>query len=192
MWSSQHKQLQNGQGLKLSIAQDSIPISYATVILGWQQDQSFRNFFIELLIALPFTAFRWETPALTTKTVERPFECVILSSPELARIPDQQTFSDYFQASQSVATFSNLGQDAILVVPCPRNSTDDYSHFGAFTKHAPKSQQHALWKAVGHAMAQRLGVKPVWLSTAGDGVAWLHIRLDNTPKYYHHFPYRSM
>ena len=26
--------------------------------------------------------------------------------------------------------------------------------------------------------------KPVWLSTSGMGVAWLHFRLDQRPKYY--------
>jgi hypothetical protein len=31
----------------------------------------------------------------------------------------------------------------------------------------------------------------MWLSTSGLGVAWLHIRLDSTPKYYQHQPYTS-
>ena len=35
----------------------------------------------------------------------------------------------------------------------------------------------------------RLGGKPVWLSTAGLGVGWLHVRLDDRPKYYRHAPY---
>ena len=30
----------------------------------------------------------------------------------------------------------------------------------------------------------------VWLSTAGDGIAWLHVRLDPSPKYYQHDEYR--
>jgi hypothetical protein len=32
-------------------------------------------------------------------------------------------------------------------------------------------------------------MQPIWLSTAGMGVAWLHIRLDERPKYYSHKPY---
>ncbi len=32
---------------------------------------------------------------------------------------------------------------------------------------------------------------PVWLSTAGAGVSWLHVRLDDRPKYYGHGPYRT-
>jgi len=30
-----------------------------------------------------------------------------------------------------------------------------------------------------------------WLSTSGLGIAWLHVRLDERPKYYTHAPYRS-
>ena len=30
---------------------------------------------------------------------------------------------------------------------------------------------------------------PTWVSTAGGGVAWLHVRLDSAPKYYTHRPY---
>ena len=106
-------------------------------------------------------------------------------------MPDRNTFSEQFQADQSIVTFPNLGQDAILVVPCPLRPSDDYSHLGAFSRNASKSQQHELWRAVGHAMAKRLDNSAVWLNTAGGGVAWLHIRLDNTPKYYHYLPYRS-
>lgn len=40
-------------------------------------------------------------------------------------------------------------------------------------------------------MHARLGAKPVWLSTAGAGVPWLHVRLDDHPKYYGYALYRS-
>jgi len=33
---------------------------------------------------------------------------------------------------------------------------------------------------------------PTWLSTAGGGVAWLHVRLDTRPKYYRYNPYRAI
>jgi Family of unknown function (DUF6940) len=33
--------------------------------------------------------------------------------------------------------------------------------------------------------------KPVWLSPAGAGVSWLHLRLDDQPKYYGYAPYRQ-
>jgi hypothetical protein len=35
-----------------------------------------------------------------------------------------------------------------------------------------------------------MGEDRVWLSTAGAGVPWLHVRLDDAPKYYGHAAYR--
>ncbi len=43
----------------------------------------------------------------------------------------------------------------------------------------------------GQEMEKRVSDKPVWLSTAGGGVPWLHVRLDNRPKYYSYRPYRE-
>ena len=40
------------------------------------------------------------------------------------------------------------------------------------------------------AMLDRIDDRPVWLSTAGMGIAWLHIRLDDRPKYYGYREYR--
>ena len=34
--------------------------------------------------------------------------------------------------------------------------------------------------------------RPLWLSTNGLGVAWLHARIDARPKYYSHRPYRAL
>jgi len=53
-------------------------------------------------------------------------------------------------------------------------------------------KREALWRAVG--AAAREAAKrddPTWLSTAGTGVPWLHIRLDARPKYYHHLDYKK-
>ena len=73
-----------------------------------------------------------------------------------------------------------------MVVPCPLADPSAYGHLAAFIRHAPEEQRDALWRRIGEAMAQRVGMKPVWLSTAGAGVSWLHVRLDDRPKYYGH------
>ena len=65
-----------------------------------------------------------------------------------------------------------------------------YGHLAAFVRLAPERQRQALWQSVGEAMARRVSTKPVWLSTAGAGVSWLHLRLDDKPKYYGYAPYR--
>jgi hypothetical protein len=49
-----------------------------------------------LLAAVPFSAFRWETPPVTAGEVARPFECVVLDDWGLDRRPDPAAFPDYF------------------------------------------------------------------------------------------------
>ena len=71
----------------------------------------------------------------------------------------------------------------------PDEAPSAYGHVAAFVRHAPEAQRQSLWQAVGDAMARRISAKPVWLSTAGGGISWLHVRLDDRPKYYAFAPY---
>jgi hypothetical protein len=192
MWVPRKTRLANGRALKFAIVDGSTPVSYADVIQLWQNDAGFRAFFTALLVDSPFSPFRWETPPVTRETASQPFEFVLLDSPDLARDPDPTAFAEHFtaEAPAGVVEFTNLGGDAILIAPCPREPLPDYAHFAAFLRYSAEAQQHSLWKAVAAAMQTRLGSSPVWLSSAGGGVAWLHLRLDDSPKYYVHAAYR--
>jgi hypothetical protein len=145
-----------------------------------------------MLAAHSFDAFRWETPPVDTATVSQRFEFVLLEAPGLARPPDPGAFEEQFTLNQraEVLAFPNLGGDAIMVVPRPIAPASVYGHLAAFVRGAPDSQRVSLWREVGSAMQARVGTKPVWLSTAGAGVSWLHLRLDDRPKYYGFAPYR--
>ena len=190
-WDFDTTQSPDGVSSVCHVLDSGQPVSYSTVIRLWQDEATFREFFRQMLISHGFSAMRWETPAVTRLSLQRPFECVLLDSPWLDVPPNPSPFQSYFNACEDgVVTFSNLGADAELVVPCPRSSTEDYSHLAAFLHSAPLSQQHRLWQEVGRAMQQRISDRPVWLSTAGGGVAWLHVRLDDRPKYYGWAAYR--
>ena len=194
MWTFRHEALTDGRGLQFFVELDAKPASFSDVLRGWQDDALFRSEFNALLADVPFYAFRWETPPVTKDTVMQPFEFVLLDSPMLARRPDLQAFAGHFDQSpeQDVLVFPNLGKDAILIVPRLRTTVSAYGHLAAFVREAPEAQQHTLWQVVGEAMTRRINnTKPVWLSTAGDGVSWLHVRLDDRPKYYGYRPYRG-
>lgn len=118
----------------------------------------------------------------------------MINNPDLAANPDDDVFAKYVDSAameRGVVEFQNLGKDALLIVPCPQAVKSAYGHLAAFVREAPEAQRHALWSLVGNAMERRLGAAPVWLSTAGAGVPWLHVRLDDRPKYYHHGAYRN-
>lgn len=191
-WTARTERLDD-RAIRFAIDLDSTPVAYAEVLRRWQTDEDFRSWFNGLLADVPLAAFRWETPPITAATASRPFEFVLLDSPGLARKPDVDAFGEHFRgaASDGVVVFPNLGNDAIMVVPCPAGPHAAYGHLAAFVRQAPLAQRHALWEAVGAAMERRLSAKPVWLSTAGAGVSWLHVRLDDRPKYYGHEPYRE-
>lgn len=168
-------------------------LSYAEAIGLWQNDAVFRAFFISLLSDSPFTAYRWETPSITNGTANRPFQFVLLNSPGLSRVPDHATFAQQFADAgiDGVVVFENLSKDSTLIVPAAESARSAFDHLAAFIRSASEKQKHALWQAVGLTMQSKISAKPLWLSTAGGGVAWLHVRLDSRPKYYGYGPYRE-
>ena len=190
MWTVRREELSETCGLRFAIDLHSQPATVVDVLRGWDNDAGFRSLFNSMLAEAPYAAFRWETPPVTTASASQPFEFVLLDSPGLARSADPKAFAEHFSESvDGIAVFHNLGRDAILVVPSPVAEASAYGHLAAFVRLAPESQRHALWRSVAEAMTRRIGVKPVWLSTAGAGVPWLHVRLDDHPKYYWFEPY---
>jgi len=144
-------------------------------------------------------AFFWEHPPFTPVTASQDYECVLNPAAQLEMIsPDAQAFAEHLQAAHSgIATFTNLGGDSMLVAPAEQAGVEagTYAHIGAFLRGAPVEQQRAMFVAVGEAMRQRTtdaAARPVFLSTSGLGISWLHVRLDNRPKYYTFGPYKAM
>lgn len=189
MWTFPSEELSAG-ALRFRASLEGKTVTFADAIIAWQTDAEFRSLFNATLAEAPFSAFRWETPGVTTSTA-RPFEFVLLDEPSLARRVDAEAFAEHFRTEDDVVAFANLRGDATLIVPCPIADHSAYGHLAAFVRGAPGSQHDALWALVGEAMSVRIGTRPVWLSTAGAGVSWLHVRLDDRPKYYGHGPYRK-
>jgi hypothetical protein len=79
----------------------------------------------------------------------------------------------------------------MLVVPRPLAEASAYTHVARFFRFAPRAQQDELLRVLGTVVPTMLSDRPLWLSTAGLGVAWLHVRLDSRPKYYRFDRYRD-
>ena len=106
---------------------------------------------------------------------------------------DPRPFAEHFErhGNDEVVVFPNLGGDAMLVVPAPRGTASAYTHLARFVRHAPRDQVRYLWRTMSETVIARIGAAPLWLSTAGDAVGWLHVRLDSRPKYFHYRPYAA-
>jgi hypothetical protein len=138
VWTSRSEKLPEARGLRFFIDLEAKPAAFADVLRGWQGDAAFRSIFNDLLAQAPFSAFHWETPPIPSATVTRPFEFVLLDSPELARRPNPEACAEHFNRSPeaSVVEFSNLGGDATLIVPCLKTTPSAYGHLAAFVRQA--------------------------------------------------------
>lgn len=176
-----------------AIHASSVPVSRAVFFAALANDRSLRTALTECLRGSPYSAFAWETPALSAMTADFDATFAIIDSPALAGVsPDPSPFAAQLAECDRVATFPNLGGDAVLIVPSPR-AAPVATHLAAFVRSARVDVIDDLWSAVGHAVVRRRNVNstPVWISTAGLGVHWLHVRLDDRPKYYRHRPFMS-
>ncbi|NNF57611.1 MAG: hypothetical protein HKN04_05155 [Rhodothermaceae bacterium] len=181
-------------GLRYQILDAGGPLSFRDLFGRLETDADFAKWYAGTLSEAAPRAFFWEHPPLTAHNFDDAAEFVLIESSSLAQLqPDPQPFEDQFarHPDNDVIVFPNLGGDALLVVPTPVARHEAYPHLAAFLRGAPKRQVRALWKAAAQAVHETLGVEPRWLSTAGLGVSWLHLRLDTRPKYYRFAPYKA-
>jgi len=181
-------------GLRYQILGVGGQLTFRELFGHLETDAAFAEWYADTLSGASPRAFFWEHPPLTEQNFDDAAEFVLIESSSLTRLhPDPQPFEDQFarHPDAEIITFPNLGGDALLVVPTPVAQNEAYPHLAAFLRGAPKRQIQALWKAAAQAVRETLGVEPRWLSTAGLGVSWLHLRLDTRPKYYRFAPYKT-
>lgn len=183
-----------GAATKLRVRWNGVALSVQAALGLCRDDEGFRAQLIAVLQQAPYPAYFWEHPAFTTATLAHPFEFVLSSAPGLAAAePEPNAFAAYFARDDDrdgVVVFENLGKDATLVVPCPSAAASAYPHLAAFVRSAPATQVHTLLQCTARETLARCSGRALWLSTAGMGVYWLHVRLDSRPKYYRHTPYK--
>jgi hypothetical protein len=192
--SHRRESLAAGRVTRYALSRDTQPLSYRQALDLLAGDVSFRQYLSNLLAQADFESFRWETPPITRATVDRVFEFVLVHDPYLQAPPEPQVFAEHFVnagPAPLVLPLPNLGRTATLVVPRQLDAACAYPHLAAFVRTAPEQQLHALWQCVAVTAQQQLSDSPMWISTAGGGVAWLHVRLEGTPKYYAHRPYAT-
>jgi len=186
--------LSAGRVERIEIRRADRPLSWGEVLQRWREDAGFVDAFVGCLASVPFPAWLWETPALSDGTRDRAFECVLVRNERLARFQaDDLAFAEHIRGQRGIRVFENLGGDARLVVPCREGDARAYPHLAAFLRAGPGDQVRTLWERLSCSVEERLSASPgpCWVSTSGLGVPWVHVRIDECPKYYAHAPYRS-
>jgi hypothetical protein len=82
----------------------------------------------------------------------------------------------------------------LLIVPHPTPSTASAGHLLSFIRSSTPSIIDELWRRVGNTVMERRVShvdEDLYVSTAGMGVSWLHVRVDPRPKYYSYKPFKG-
>lgn len=191
-WRIGETEILPGRGCRWTVYEHDAPLSFGRALALLADDPAFRAWFSDTLAASDLRAFRWETPPLTHARAGRAFEFALIEDRGLDRAPDEAAFAPYFRENgDPVRAIPNLNRTSELIVPRGIAASHVYSHLAAFLRGAPADQVDALWRCVAETTLRRLSDRPLWLSTAGAGIAWLHVRVDPVPKYYAHRPYRE-
>lgn len=182
----------NPRVVRVTSRQNDKALTFREVLDGWSRGADLADEFTRLIAEAPFPALYWEMPPLTIGRLAHDFECVLINSSALGNLPaDPRPFREHFGGDEKIAVFNNLGADAVLVAPLPVPADAEYAHLARFCSTAPPAMTRQFWQSLGKTALDTIRDEPVWISTAGLGVGWLHARLDSRPKYYSHNPYRN-
>lgn len=180
--------------MRYRMCQDETHLAFDEALDLLESSAEFCEFLSRTINESSYAALRWETPPVTRQTVGRQFEFVLVNDLLLVADPEPDVFSSYFRTLPRevlVVAVPNLGQTAKLVVPRECASQATYIHLKAFLGGAPRAQIHEFWRCVAQTTKQELSERRLWVSTAGGGVSWLHVRIEGKPKYYSYRPYAN-
>lgn len=139
------------------------------------EDDDFRRQLSEDILTRGSDGAFWECAPFCSG--DERFEYEVVPSRAVAGLRlDARPFRTQLRGADVVTSFDNLGRDARLVVP-----TAPAAHLVEFLRAG--QDLDAFWIRVGLEAQRRFG-RTTWVSTSGLGVAWLHVRLDDRPKYY--------
>lgn len=177
-------------GFALEARADEVVLSRGAFYEALRDQAALRRALVRAILDTGLPAVAWETAPLSRERRDAPMQQLVLPHPALVRAePDASSFSEHIAngaGTQGVRSFQNFGHDATLVVPCVASPGARFAHLVSFLRTASPEQSDALFARVGAIACQHLADSdaPLWVSTAGMAVPWVHVRLDSRPKYY--------
>lgn len=143
-----------------------------------------RNNFAESLKNIHYEFGFMEFP-IYEATKQTTFLIIDASNKFKNKIHDSSVFNSYFTNDKLCITTLNLKKDALMVIPTINGGNTNYLNILSFIRTANYKQIDALLCELGIQVCKQIKInKPIYVSTHGLGVYWLHIRIENTPKYY--------
>jgi hypothetical protein len=105
------------------------------------------------------------------------------------------SFEQYLNACEGMGCVFKVDSSLLVAPKQLGNTADIYGHLAAFVRGASQEQIVGIWRLVAQTFLERLNYvnrpMPVWFSTAGTNIPWLHFQFDTRPKYYHYIPFKK-
>lgn len=171
--------------IKYIVYIDKHRITFDEAMDLFYNSKNFRNKFITKLRNVKFQGY-----FLEMAPSDKLFEFTLINVPVFSNIKANSTpFKDKLKnclSDTDVISFMNFSMKSKLIVPCSKTKNKEvYTHIANFIRYAPINQIHSLLKEIPvQVNSFRKRNDPIWVSTHGLGVYWLHVRLDSLPKYY--------
>lgn len=168
--------------------------SYLTYVKFYESIRSSPKLIYDIISILKSNIFKSYylefNPVSWNLLQERIFEFVIIKTSGFISKTDIITFgeSNINTNSNNIYIFKNLSKKSVLISPCYNHNynINIYNNIATFMRTSNLKQQFLLFSTVFSQYILQLKNnqnKLLWLSTHGKGVAWLHVRIDDSPKY---------
>jgi len=175
----------------IKIMYNNEPITWDNFLNNNTDD--FLLFFNKIFKDSAFNFFYFETPQII---LQNNVEFVLINASILAgNNGDYTPFKEYFeeQSYPKSVVFNNISGDAELIVPVPPSNTSGVwkvaASLGVYTRQASNESIIDFWRTSFNQINVALGEYDPYVSTSGEGVKYLHLRISHTPKYYKYKPY---
>ena len=168
---------------------------FTGIVLKFIKEAKEGGFGSGILMEFPVLDYKNEfEEAYVVFTSTRMFEGICADPSDFQNQFDKN--ADDNNTTETVIAFHNLSKDAVLVVPRHGSEKKDlrkYHHLASYLTNSSQEDIRKLLKKTAdkvielHEDKERTANNtPLYVSTHGGGVPWLHIRLCNSPKYYHY------
>jgi len=158
-----------------------------------QTDLSFIGVVNDSIMAIPLTAYYYESPPINNANISKPYFFVAVETKFKSINANKSTFDEHFKKCRDhVVSFLNLSKDAELVVPCPEKGSiegvtlwEKFLYLKKYIINASEDSKNQFWKKIGLISAKMIDQgNTIYLKTHGHGVPYIHFRIQTTPKYY--------
>lgn len=180
--------------IKVTPLMNNNRITWREIVELFQSDMIFINSLVSTMNNLNISKYKWETSPANPDLY---FDFVIIEDAKLSSYSNPTFFISEIMSnkySQHISCFegtSGKREDSILIVPRGKPNDNIYAHLGSFLRFASIIEIQQLFYCIGDTLEKLLVWNKTYWLNSGVNVPWLHIKIDQTSKYYLYDEYKT-